>query len=84
MGYIIKDIARITELRRLSVSGGSNFIVFESNTAAGSKAEVTLNVTGVPTTALVITDSTGAAHTFTPTADPECVTGYTFYADAEL
>lgn len=84
MGYTIKDIAKITEPGKLTVSGDSNFIVFESKTAAGSKAEATLDVTSLPTSAIVITDYTGAAHTFTPTADPERVTGYTFYADPDL
>lgn len=84
MGYILEDIAEVTEPKRLSVAGDTNFVVFGSKTGEGVPAEAALTVTELPESPLVLTDANGGVHTFAPTTEPERVGGSTFYADADL
>lgn len=49
MGYFIenlKDIAKVTEPARISLSDNPNFVIFESTTTENTLAQIKLNVTG--------------------------------------
>lgn len=83
MGYITRDIAVITEPKKVSLAANPNFIIFESKprTRVFLEADITVNLTpamaGV--SGIVITDPEGGSHTFEGTTDLAKVSGSMFY-----
>lgn len=91
MGYTTKDIAVITEPKRVSLSALPNFVQFKSKPGAKTYLEVNIqiNATGTgPTnwplvTALRFTDPSGTVHLFSGTTNPDDVGGNVYFISAD-
>lgn len=90
MGYITKDIAVITEPLTLTLSAAPNFVKFASKPAVKTSLEVTVKVniadtaTDIPTkTVLILTEPSGAVHTFRGTTNIAEVSDSVFYVSVD-
>lgn len=90
MGYITKDIAVITEPKKVSLSAAPNFVQFASKAAVKTLLEynVQVNINAVDTdvatkTVLRVTEPSGIIHAFHGTTDPLQVSGTIFYVAAD-
>lgn len=84
MGYITKDIAKITEPKLYSLSGRPNFVQFESKTSTKQKSHYIIGVTaeaGVSAKSydLNIKTRAGRVYSFHGTKDPEEVSADVFF-----
>lgn len=84
MGYISKDIAVITEPKKLSLASNPNFIIFESKTKQKTYLEVNLQVNLSPEqlniSEITISDANGD-YSFRGTTNLDEVSGNIFYVD---
>lgn len=84
MGYILKDIAEITEPKTVTLSGGPNFVQFASHVGLSARLEVNIrvNAPNVPMLSalslLRITDAEGVVHSYKGTSDPDQAGGRWF------
>lgn len=90
MGYISKDIAIITEPKRITLSGLPNFITISGKPKAPVKYEFNLQVkatqalTGIESvTQLNVTDPTGVVYIFYGTTDATEVGGAIFFVSTD-
>lgn len=84
MGYIIKDIATITEPARVSLSGLPNFIIFESKTAGGTKFKARIFPTSGTEIIITVQDNEGGVRALNGTLDPAEVGGVVFFISSEI
>lgn len=83
MGYLIKDIAVITEPARISLSGLPNFIRLASKTTGGTRYQVRVVPTSASAITVTVQDSEGGIRVLTGTTDPEAVEGSVFFISAD-
>lgn len=85
MGYTSKDIADISEPKRVSLAGLPNFVKFSSKSHTSKKLELNLTVKVTPgatassISLLKLVDPTGAIHTFSGTSDITGISSNVFY-----
>lgn len=84
MGYITKDIAKITEPKLYSLSGRPNFVQFESKPSTKVKSHYIIGVTAeanapARTYTLNVKTNAGRVHSFRGSLDPEEVSVDVFY-----
>ncbi len=79
MGYVLKDIAVITEPKPVSLSGSPNFVQFASYIGLSAFLEVSIEINASASTLLPalsllrFTDSSGVVHSYKGTRYPEQV-----------
>lgn len=83
MGYILKDIAEITEPARVSLSGLPNFIQIASKTSGGTRYEVRIAPTSPTVVLVTIQDGGGGIRALQGTTDPEAVEGSVFFISTD-
>lgn len=88
MGYVSKDIALITEPKRVTLSALPNFVVFESKPAEKRYLELNLHVRITPpieesATLLRVTAPAGEVYEFQGTTDPEKAGGAAFFISSD-
>lgn len=83
MGYILKDIAEITEPARVSLSGLPNFIKIASKTSGGTRYEVRIAPTSHTAVLVTIQDGGGGIRALQGTTDPEAVEGSVFFISTD-
>lgn len=83
MGYILKDIAEITEPARVSLSGLPNFIQIASKTSGGTRYEVRIAPTSPTAVLVTIQDGGGGIRAIQGTTDPEAVEGSVFFISTD-
>lgn len=90
MGYVSKDIAIITEPKKVSLSSAPNFVTFASKAAVKTFLEynVQVNINAGASdienkTVIRITEPTGAIHSFHGTTDPLQVGGSVFFVSTD-
>lgn len=83
MGYILKDIANITEPARISLSGLPNFIRLASKTVGGTRYQVRVVPTSPSAITVTVQDGEGGIRVLTGTTDPEAVEGSVFFIAAD-
>lgn len=79
MGYVINNIANITEPARLSLSGLPNFIQIASRTGGGSAYRGRITPTSQTSISVTVVDKAGGSRTITGTTDKTAVGGSVFY-----
>lgn len=87
MGFIIKDIANITEPASASLSGSPNYVIFESKPHTVKPLEakiVILSTMGVENLTLTIVDRAGVIRNFMGTTAEDDVSGPTFFVAHSL
>lgn len=85
MGYITKDIALISEAKRISLTGVPNFVQFKPKPAAKTflKAIIPVVIEPGQELAIQIIEPSGIIHLFAGTYDAQQATGATFYIDED-
>lgn len=83
MGYILKDIANITEPDRVTLSGLPNFIQIASKTAGGARYKVRIAAVSPSAINLIVQDGQGGVRVVRGTDDPVEVDGLVFYISSE-
>lgn len=91
MGYVSKDIAVITEPKKITLSASPNFVQFESKPSTKTYLELKIKVNVVPATPslatrtiLNITSANGEVRTFKGTTVIAEVGGNTYYVSANV
>ena len=85
MGYVSKDIAVITEPKKISLTGSPNFVVFESKPVTKRYLWIEIGVKVIPSmdlpsvSVLQISDSYGNTRVFKGTTTAEEAGGYVFF-----
>lgn len=83
MGYVLKDIANITEPRRVSLAALPNFLQIASKASTGTYYEAVITPTSGTAITLSVTDSAGGIRDFTGTTNPLAVGGPVFFISAD-
>lgn len=87
MGFIIKDIANITEPAPAALSGAPNYVIFDSKPHTIKYLEAKITITSVANAAgltVTIKDRTDAVRKFTGTKTVADVSGSTFFVASSL